>query len=180
VGAGAVQCGNSQLRAGWNHVAYFGPQVVFLGDSFSADPAGRITAIYRMVDGTMNYERWFRSGDVSPSLTLVQPGESYWMFATDAVTLAGGFSVSFPIPVQLAAGWNDFVYVGATADVVDALASIAGRYRDLHTFDPETGRFLRYGDPAIPSWAQEFNLLTACSTYQVYMSEPATLTPLQP
>jgi CSLREA domain-containing protein len=180
VGAGAVQCGSSQLQAGWNHIAYFGPQVVFLGDTFAPDPAGRITAIYRMVDGTMNYERWFRSGQATQTLTLVEPGESYWMFATDAVTLPGGFSVSFPIPVELAAGWNDFVYVGATSDVPDALNSVSGKYRDLHRFDTGTGRFLRYGDPSIPRWAQEFSVLTACSTYQVYMLEPATLTPLQP
>ena len=180
VGAGAVQCGSSQLRPGWNHVAYFGPQVVFLGETFAADPAGRITAIYRMVDGTMNYQRWFRSREATPTLALVQPGESYWMFATDAVTLAGGFSVSFPIPVELAAGWNDFVYVGAAADVADALAPIQGKYRDLHSFDAESGRFLRYGDSSIPSWAREFTLMTPCTTYQVFMFEAATLTPLQP
>ena len=31
------------------------------------------------------------------------------------------------MPVQLKAGWNDFVYIGATADVRDALSSIAGK-----------------------------------------------------
>src|SRR5690606_21166692 len=34
VGAGAVQCGNLDLRAGWNHVGFFGPQTVILGDTF--------------------------------------------------------------------------------------------------------------------------------------------------
>lgn len=180
VGAGAVQCGNVQLTAGWNHIAYFGPQTVILGDTFSADPSGSVTAVYRAVDGTLNYERWFSDTTVGRTLTLVEPGESYWMFSTGPVSLAGGFSVSFPIPVALEAGWNDFVYVGASADVIDALAGIDGQYKDLYWFDTEQGRFLRYGDPGIPSWAREFGLLAACSTYQVFMLESATLVPLQP
>lgn len=180
VGAGAVQCGSVQLRAGWNHLAYFGPQVVFLGDTFAADPAGSVTSIYRANDGTLSYERWFKETAVGRTLTVVEPGESYWMYATEPVSLAGGFSVSFPVPVELEAGWNDFVYIGATADVVDALAGMNGKYRDLYSFDTELGRFLRYGDPDVPGWAREFGLLTACATYQVFMLEPATLTPLQP
>lgn len=180
VGAGAIQCGSVQLQAGWNHVAYFGPQVVFLGDSFPPDPSGGVTAIYRAIDGTLNYDRWFKETAVGRTLTVVEPGESYWIYATGPVSLAGGFSVSFPIPVDLAAGWNDFVYIGATADVIDALAGIDGKYRDLYSFDTELGRFLRYGEPDVPGWAREFGLLTACSTYQVFMLEPATLTPLQP
>ncbi len=180
VGAGAVQCGSVQLGAGWNHVAYFGPQVVFLGDTFSADPAGLVTSIYRANDGTLTYDRWFKDTAVGRTLTVIEPGESYWMYSTGSVSLAGGFSVSFPIPVELQEGWNDFVYIGATADVVDALAPLEGKYRDLYAFDTDLGRFLRYGDPDVPSWAREFGLLTACSTYQVFMLEEATLTPLQP
>ncbi len=180
VGAGAVQCGNLELRTGWNHVGYFGPQTVILGDTFSADPGDRVTAIYRAIDGTMNYERWFKDTAVGRTLSVVQPGESYWMFATGPVTLAGGFSVSFPIPVELAAGWNDFVYVGATAHVADALSGLSGAYRDLYAYDTEGARFLRYGDTTVPEWAQEFGLLAACSTYQVFMLAPATLVPLQP
>ncbi len=180
VGAGAVQCGNLELRPGWNHVGYFGPQTVILGDAFSADPGGGVTAIYRAIDGSMNYERWFKESVVGRTLSVVQPGESYWMFASQPVTLAGGFSVSFPIPVELAAGWNDFVYVGATADIADALAGLRGSYRDLYAYDTEGDRFLRYGNTDVPEWAQEFGLLAACSTYQVFMLAPATLVPLQP
>ena len=180
VGAGAVQCGNLDLRAGWNHVGFFGPQTVILGDTFPADPTGAVTAIYRAVDGGSDYERWFKETPIGRTLTLVEPGESYWMFAEAPVTLAGGFSVSFPLPVELEAGWNDFVYVGATADVSDALLSISGKYRDLYEFDRTAGRFLRYGSPSVPAWAREFAVLTACATYQVFMEEPGTLIPLQP
>jgi CSLREA domain-containing protein len=180
VGTGAILCGNVQLSAGWNHVGYFGAEPVALLSTFPPDPQGLVTAVYRFEDGTGDFEHWFSSTPVGRTLTTIQPGESYWFFATAPVTLPGGFSISFPLPVQLKAGWNDLVYLGASADVSDALAELPAGFEDLYRFDPVGGRWLRYGDASVPSWAREFNTLDACSTYQIKLSAPATLTPLQP
>ena len=180
VGAGAVLCGNVQLRAGWNHVGYFGPEPVALFNSFTPDPAGSVTAIYRAIDGSNEYERWFSTTLLGRTLQAVHPGETYWFFATEPVTLRGGLSLSFPLPVQLKAGWNDFAYLGASAAVADALISLGGQFEDLYRFDPESGRWLRFGDGSAPAWAVAFDQLEACGVYQVRLDEPATLVPLQP
>lgn len=179
VGAGSVLCGNVQLHAGWNHVAYFGSEPVALFGTFPPDPTGSVIAIYRYLDGTGEWERWFSETAAGRTLTSVQPGESYWFYTTGPVTLPGGFSISIPVPVQLAAGWNDFVYLGASAHPLDALASLGG-FSDLYRYDAGTGRWHQFGDATVPAWAQDFVTLEACGTYQVRLTAPATLLPLQP
>lgn len=179
VGAGAVLCGNVQLQAGWNHVGYFGAQPVALLSTFPADPSGSVTAIYGVIDGTTDFERWFSATSVGRTLLTVEPGESYWFFATAPVTLPGGFSISFPLPVHLKAGWNDLVYLGASAEVADALGSLNGHFSDLYHYDGAAG-WLRFGGLDIPSWAQSFSTLQACGVYQVRLESAATLIPLQP
>jgi hypothetical protein len=101
------------------------------------------------------------------------------MYAAVPVTLPGGFSIAFPVPAQLTTGWNDFVYLGASAHPLDAFASV-GTFFDLYRFDANAGRWLRYGDPTVPAWAQEFSTLDSCGVYQVRLPAPATLVPLQP
>lgn len=180
VGAGAVLCGNVQLQAGWNHVGYFGAEPVTLLSSFGPVPSGAVTAVYRVLDGTGDYERWFASTAVGRTLLSVQPGESYWFFAESPATLPGGFSLSFPLTVHLKAGWNDFVYLGASENVADALGSLRITTYDLYQFSSPTGGWLRYGSPTVPSWAQDFASMDACGVYQLRLNEPATLVPLQP
>jgi len=179
VGAGAVLCGNVQLQPGWNHVAYFGAEPVTLTNTFT--PGGSaISAIYRYSDGTGQWLRWLAETAAGRTLNTVQPGESYWFLATAPVTLPGGFSISFPVPVELVAGPNDFVYLGASAHPLDALSSLGGTFRDLYRFDAAAGTWQRYGDPNVPAWAQDFALLEACGVYQLRLDAPATLVPLQP
>ena len=179
VGAGAVLCGNVQLQAGWNHVGYFGPEPVALSNVFAPVPSGAVTAIYRLIDGTSTFEAWFAEGSAGRTLHTVQPGEAYWFYATAPVTLPGGFSLSFPLPVQLKAGWNDFAYIGATAEAPDALASV-GVFRDLYQYEAVSGRWLRYGDASVPAWAREFSNVESCGVYQVRVQTAVTLVPLQP
>ncbi|WP_322796117.1 CSLREA domain-containing protein [Tepidiforma sp.] len=180
VGAGAIPCGAMMLRPGWNHVAYFGAQPLALGNSFPPGQPGAVTAIYRYVDGTGGYERWLAGTTIGRTLTALEPGEEYWVLATAPATVEGGFSVSFPVPVALQAGWNDFTYLGASADPRDALASLAGRVRTLARWDADRQAWLRYGNETIPAWAQELTEVTACAVYQIEVAEPATLAPLQP
>ncbi len=180
VGAGSVLCGNVQLRAGWNHVGYFGAEPVSLLGAFAPVPSGAVTAIYRYVDGAGEFERWFAATPVGRTLTSVEPGESYWFYAESAATLPGGFSLSFPLPVQLDAGWNDFVYLGATASAADALSSLGADFDDLYRYDATASEWLRYGGSEVPAWARDFDTVEACGVYQLRLDAPATLTPLQP
>lgn len=180
VGAGSVLCGNVQLHPGWNHVGYFGAEPVSLFSTFTPVPSGAVTAAYRFVDGTGGYERWFSTTSIGRTLTSVEPGESYWIYAESAATLPGGFSLSFPLPVELDAGWNDFVYLGATAPAVDALASLGGGFDDLYRYDAETSHWDRYGSDSTPPWVRDFDSLDACGVYQVRLDGPETLVPLQP
>lgn len=180
VGAGSVQCGAMVLRPGWNHVAYFGAQPLELGTSFPADQPGSVTAIYRSIDGTTAYERWLAGTTIGRTLTALQPGQEYWVLADSPTTVPGGFSVSFPLPVALQPGWNDFTYLGATADPRDALSAIRGHVVTLARWDPDRQGWLRYGNETVPAWAQELTELTACGVYQVEVDQAVTLTPLHP
>lgn len=180
VGSGAILCGNVELQPGWNHAGYFGSSTIALLNDFAADPGGAVTAIFRTVDGASQWQHWFKGAASDRTLATVEPGESYWFYANGPVTLPGGFSVSFPVPVQLQAGMNDFTYLGATADVLDALASLDGAFTDLYRYNATTGHWQRFGDPSVPGWARDFTTLEACGTYQLRVDAPATLIPLQP
>jgi hypothetical protein len=180
VGSGAVLCGNVQLQQGWNHVAFFGSQPLVLGNAFPSAANPAVTAIYQAVDGTTGYLRWLSATTAGRTLTSLQPGQEYWFLATTAVTLQGGFSVSFPVPVTLQHGWNDLTYIGGPAHVRDALISLAGKVQQVARWDAATQRWLRFGDGSAPGWALGFTWVEACTVYQVLLSEGATLQPLQP
>ncbi|GIW15466.1 MAG: hypothetical protein KatS3mg063_1319 [Tepidiforma sp.] len=180
VGSGAVVCGNVQLLPGWNHVAYFGSAPLILGDAFPSAESPAVTAIYQAVDGTSQYRRWLAATSAGRTLAALEPGQEYWFLATAPVTLPGGFSVSFPVPVTLQPGWNDLVYIGGSADPRDALASLEGKLLEVAKWDAGTQRWRRFGDGTAPAWTAGFDLVEACATYQVRVSETVTLQPLQP
>lgn len=179
VGTGVAQCGNTALLKGWNLAAYFGPAPVQLGNTFPND-ASPIRAIYHLDDGTTTFTRWIAGQPAGRTLTSLTPGEVYWFLADAPVTLTGGFSLTTGLPVPLRQGWNDFVYIGGSANVADALASLGGSYADLYRFDAATGRWRAYGSPDTPEWAHEFSTIESCAAYQVFMNGVANLTPLQP
>ena len=176
IGAGLVQCGSSQLQPGWNLVGYFG-ESTFLGDDV---PPPDVIAVHQFIDGSQGYLSWFTNG--AAGLSVVQTGEAYWFYAEQPQHLPGAVSLSSALPVQLQAGWNDFVYVGATATVPDALGSIAGQWDALYTFvnDGSGGSWLSYGDLSTPDYAHAFSEVQACSAYRIRMTENATLFPLSP
>ena len=184
VGAGVVQCGNAPLELGWNHSGFFGPSAMSLGPTFPPEQGSPspVSAIYHLNDGTANYSAWLSATPAGRTLEGLAPGEAYWFFAEAKTVVTGGFSLSAPFPVQLKTGWNDFVYIGATADARDSLSSIAGKYNQFFRWeaDSDGGHWLWYGDDATPSWARGFNLVEACGTYLVHLTQDATLTPLQP
>jgi len=152
-----------------------------LGTSFppGGAGAGAVTAIYHLQDGTDDFTHWFAGNSGDRTLSVLEPGEAYWFYATQAVTLSAGFTLSVPLPAVLVPGWNDVVYIGAAADVKDALAGIEGKYESLFRWMPG-GPWLTYGSAETPAWAREFTSIETCATYELFVTEPGTLTPLQP
>ncbi len=181
VGAGVVQCANPALLPGWNHAGYFGSGTYTLGDTY---PAGtnKVASIHRLSDGTANFESWYANTLAGRTLFTLAPGEAYWFYATSTVAGSGGFTLTVPVPVALKAGWNEFVYIGATVDVRDALASAAGKYSAVYLFenDGSAARWLAWGNAETPDYVRAFTAMEACGVYSVLVTEDVTLTPLHP
>ncbi len=181
-GSGAIQCGNVSLPAGWSNVGFFGPDGVILGATFPLDPGRRVRAIYRL-NGDGSFSRWLRDVPGGNTLASLDAGDAYWFLSDAPLNLPAGFSLTLPLPVDLRAGWNDFVYFGATADVRDALSSIRGAYGEVYRYRNEPGSdegWLRWGDDATPGYARDFTQMEACGTYMVRVLEDVLLRPLQP
>ena len=180
VGAGVIQCGNLELKPGWNLVGYFS-ETAPLDARVPGDERGRIRAVYRLNNGTLEYTRWLRDTPLGRTLTTVETGQAYWFLVDEALTLPAGFSLTVPLPLPLKAGWNAFVYFGGTADVRDALASIEGKYSELYRYtnSAEEG-WDTWGAADTPAWARGFSEIEACGTYFVKLTADATLLPLQP
>lgn len=183
VGTGVAQCGNVSLVPGWNHAGYFGADPLVLGSSFP-DVGGesRVRAIYHYEKETGTFTHWIAGTPASRTLFTLEPGEPYWFLADETVALGSGFSLTVPLPVQLVAGWNDFVYIGASADVRDALTSIGGKFEAVYRWSNSgaQGSWQKFGDGSEPGWARDFSTMEMCGAYQVLVSEAALLTPLQP
>lgn len=180
VGSGLVQCGSVALSPGWNQAPFFGSDPLVLGASFPAD-AGGVRAIYRYDATSRQFAHWIAGGGPN-TLTTLQPGEPYWFLADMALTLAGGFSLSAAAPASLKAGWNEVAYLGGTAEVSDALSSIAGAYRWAYHWanDGAAAGWQAHGDGSEPAWADGLTELRACQAYSIYATADVTLTPLQP
>lgn len=182
VGTGVVQCGNVMLEPGWNHLGYFGTGPLTLGDAFPDDGGpGAVTAIYRLRDGERDYDAWFADMPFGNTLTTLTPGDSYWFYATSEAALPDGFALNLGLPVELHAGWNDFVYLGGGGNIRDALASIDGAYHNLYrwTNDGDGGGWAVYSTD-VPAFAIDFDEIASCETYTILMDAAGTLQPLQP
>ncbi|MBE7519195.1 MAG: hypothetical protein HS107_08095 [Thermoflexaceae bacterium] len=181
VGTGVVQCANPALNPGWNHAGYFGSGAFALGDAYPVN-GGQVASIHHLTDGTADFTSWYASTTAGRTLYTLSPGEAYWFFATAAASGSGGFTLTVPVPVNLKAGWNELVYIGASADVRDALASVAGKYSAVYRFlnDGQGPRWQAWGDATTPDYARAFTDMEACGVYSVHVSEDATLIPPHP
>lgn len=183
VGTGFVQCGAATLEPGWNHVAYFGLDPLPLGPGFPPSAPGAVAAVYQYEESELDFLRWLRGLGPGQLLSTLEPGQEYWFLADAQVVLPGGLPpLTEPLPVSLVAGWNDFVYVGAGADIRDALASIAGKYTAVYRLvnDGTGERWIPYLPQMVPGWAQGMTDIEPCTVYQILMTQPGTLVPLQP
>ncbi len=177
-GSGSVTCSGTSLPAGWSHRGFFGANATQLGTSFPASgpDAGKVTAIYRLIDGTGQYLRWIAGEPGLSTLATLEPGEAYFFLTSSALTLAGGITLTVPYSVSLAAGWNDFVYIGHSGHFRDALP-LGEALDGLHRYD---AGWQTAEASSLPEWARDFAAIVPCAAYQVELSSPAILVPLQP
>lgn len=181
VGNGSVACGNVQLYYGWNHAPFFGAAPYTLGFTFPGSE-NDVSAIYELEDGTAGYKAWFADTLAGRTLFTLVPGAPYWYHANTNTMLGGGFTVTQPVQVALEEGWNDFVYLGATTDVEDALASISGKYTSVYRYvnDGFTESWDVFGGAGAPAYVRDFATMDACSSYWVFVTEDTTLIPPHP
>jgi CSLREA domain-containing protein len=180
VGVGAIQCGNVSLATGWNHAGFFGSAAVELGAHFPGDAEGVVRAVYQLrPDGT--FRHWFRDTTVGRTLTGLEPGRAYWFLLDAPLVLPDGFTLTASLGVELGAGWNDFVYFGASADVRDAFRTILEEGTEVYTWEPGLdGGWRAWRTLRTPGYARDFTQILACGAYLVKLDGPAILTPLHP
>jgi CSLREA domain-containing protein len=180
VGVGAIQCGNVSLATGWNHAGFFGSAAVELGASFPGDAAGVVRAVYQLrSDGTFSH--WFRDTPVGRTLTSLEPGRAYWFLLDAPLVLPEGFTLTAPLGVELGAGWNGFVYFGASADTRDAFRTILDHNAEVYTWEPGLdGGWRAWRTVDTPGYARDFTQVLACRAYLVKLDGAAVLTPLHP
>lgn len=181
VGTGSVVCGSTFLVPGWNHASYLGPATA-LGNVFpESGDIGAVSAIYEFVDEDGTYKRWFPESGPARTLTELVPGATYWFLVDRTLVLPGGFAFSNPIAVELHEGWNDFIYLGATAASLDVLRNVRGGHGGPYRFEPGiSGSWDWGGKPGAPGWAVDFSELVACRAYHIQAGAPGPLVPLQP
>jgi hypothetical protein len=99
----------------------------------------------------------------------------YWLHATAAVTLTVTGSQPTTITILLCTGWNLVGYPSGTArPVVEALASITGKYDQVLGYDP-AAHWRHYN----PMMSQALNTLAELAPergYWVHMTQEGTLT----
>lgn len=177
-GTGHVTCGATALPEGWSHRGFFGGNGTPLGTMFPASgpDAGKVTAIYRLVDGTATYQRWIAGEPAFSTLTALEPGEAYFFLVTAPLSLPGGFTLAVPYILPLADGWNDIVYIGQRGHFRDALA-VDGALDGVFRFD-DGWQVAHTG--TLPAWARDFEIVEACTSYVLQVDGATTLIPLQP
>lgn len=183
VGSGLVECGATHLVNGWNHAGFFGANGTPLGQAFPASgpDAGKVLAIYKLVDGGDTFLHWNAGMPFGNTLATLEPGEAYFFLVDGELSLPGGFELAVPYPVSLKAGWNDFVYIGAEGHYLDAFGDANVKITNTFRFaDGDDGRWEQTGDADIPAWARDFTEIDACATYEIFATSAVTLQPMQP
>jgi hypothetical protein len=110
------------------------------------------------------------------TLTTLNPGDGLWIHATQADTwsITGERRTSTQIPLYT--GWNLIAYpLMEQRTIAEALASIAGKYTAVYTYD------LNQADPwlrhvaGVPSWVSSLNDMTTGKAYWVKVNQNCTV-----
>lgn len=109
------------------------------------------------------------------SLAQLKQLSVFWVDGAATNIATPNPNVPKPRTVLLQPGWNAFVYTGATREVSDALAEIAGKYTVVLEYDNQAGAW-RTHIPGQPRYLNGFGGLLELHIYWVYMTESATLT----
>mgnify|MGYP001023510905 CR=1 FL=1 len=130
------------------------------------------------------FSPWWGCEEVSPgcakcyarTFAVVDRYDAFWVF----MNASGAIGQPNPNPppgrvLQLQRGWNNFVYSGPSAAVVDALAPLAGKYTQVMRYENATGAWQSYL-PGQPRYLNDFAGLLRMNVYWIFMTDAATFT----
>jgi subtilisin family serine protease len=122
------------------------------------------------------FRRAFRDAPAyTASWQTVRRYDAYWVEAATPTTI----EVPNPNPppgrtVQLAPGWNNFVYTGTSKRIAEALQPIAGKFTQVLYWDNQTGEWKSYV-PGRSRFLNDFEALLKLRVYWIHVTEPVTL-----
>lgn len=109
-------------------------------------------------------------------LTTLRTYDAFWVNAPASNVASVNPNPAPGRVIQLNAGWNNFVYTGASKAVADALSQVVGKYTQVSQFDNATGAWLLYHPPPQSRFLNDFGGLFKMKVYWIYMTQPASLT----
>jgi hypothetical protein len=176
---GALQA--RRLASGWNLVSIAPTLASTAITQALASIAGGYDLIYAY-DACNTADPWLKYDPQAPpfvnDLSGVDERHSYWLRATQAITLTLVGTPPVTATLPLCPGWNLIGYPSATARAVeDALASIAGRYDLVYTYDAaDAGDPWKKFDPAAPPFVNDLAELEPGKGYWLRVTQAVTLT----
>lgn len=179
-GGGSVNF-NIPLRSGWNFVSVPLTLANTAVDAVLAPISGSYGKVYAY-DAFDSADPW-KVYDVSlppflNDLTQINNTKGLWLWATQNVTwtVNGSWPSSTAIPLK--AGANLIGYPGqAPKSVADALASIAGKYTKVYTYDAfDDADPWKVYDTSLPPFLNDLSQIQPGRAYWVYVTQDCTLT----
>ena len=138
---------------------------------------GKYTKVFAFDGATKGW----KSYDVSApgwanTLQNIDRTMGFWIYMNSVGTLSITGSLPTSTNIQLYTGANLIGFPRSNAQaVVDALASIAGKYTKVFEYDAGTSSWKSY-DVSVPSWANSLQQMRPGYGYWVYVTENCTLT----
>ncbi|WBL37325.1 S8 family serine peptidase [Tepidiforma flava] len=171
------------LGSGWSNLAHLEPTGALPGAASTLPLPW--TAIYRWdpakwafseAEGVLGaYRRFVRGAPAAVNdYPVIAQYDAYWVDAPAANVASLNPNPPPGRVVELARGWNNFVYTGQSRAVTDALSGIADKYTQVLQYDNASGRWLSYL-PGQPRYLNDFGGLFTLRVYWIYMKEPAQL-----
>lgn len=165
---------NISLSAGWNLISL--PIIpdsnnitrIITPDNLSSGDISNINIIYSF---NISSSKWiFWNGSPSSTITSINDGQGYWLFAEAEDTLTIWGTEATATDYSMTETWNMLGFTSiAEQDYASYLSSIGGSYSMLYGWDAATESWF------CPTLNQHGGKLEPGHGYWIYMSSPATI-----
>jgi hypothetical protein len=162
------------LAGGWDLISLpLAPTSTALTETL-ASIAGRYDQVYAY-DATDLKDPWKLYDVARPSflndLTQIDERMGIWVHTSEPLTLTVSGRALFSTTIPLVEGWNLVGYPGqSTRPVTEALATIAGKYSLVQTYDATESRWLTY-DVSAPPFLNDLTEMTPGKGYWLVVTE---------